>query len=37
MHRQQIAAFLQPQDALYFEAHNEAVALYDYEMDMERL
>ncbi len=29
--RQRVAAFLQPQDAAYFEAGGQAVALYDYE------
>jgi hypothetical protein len=28
--RQRVAAFLQPQDALYFESGDKAVAVYDY-------
>ncbi|KAG2501908.1 hypothetical protein HYH03_000406 [Edaphochlamys debaryana] len=34
---QRVAAFLQPQDAAYFEAGNKAVALYDYVYDMVRV
>ncbi|MEW5297055.1 MAG: hypothetical protein WDW36_000288 [Sanguina aurantia] len=32
--RQRVAAFLQPQDALFFESKNQAVALYDYTFVM---
>ncbi len=28
--QQRVAAFMQPQDALYFDAGDRAVALYDY-------
>jgi hypothetical protein len=36
MARQQVAAFLNAQEALYFDAHGEAVALYEYELAMVR-
>ena len=35
--RQRVAAFLQPQDALYFEAGARAAALYDYAYEFERV
>jgi hypothetical protein len=34
--RQRVAAFLQPQDPLYFEAGDRAVAVYDYTYAYER-
>ncbi|PNH07155.1 hypothetical protein TSOC_006402 [Tetrabaena socialis] len=34
---QRVAAFLQPQDAAYFEAGNQAVALYDYTFTLRRV
>ncbi|GLC49795.1 hypothetical protein PLESTB_000309500 [Pleodorina starrii] len=34
---QRVAAFLQPQDAAFFEAGNMAVAVYDYTYDMRRV
>ena len=33
--RQRVAAFLQPQDALYFETGGRAVAVYDHEYALE--
>ncbi|GFH06288.1 uncharacterized protein HaLaN_00895 [Haematococcus lacustris] len=32
-----VAAFLQPQDALYFETGGKAVAVYDYRMQLSRV
>ncbi|GIL49804.1 hypothetical protein Vafri_6022 [Volvox africanus] len=34
---QRVAAFLQPQDAAFFEAGNQAVAAYDYTYDLRRV
>lgn len=34
---QRVAAFLQPQDAAYFEAGNRAVAVYDYTYTLTRI
>ncbi|GLI62963.1 hypothetical protein VaNZ11_005819, partial [Volvox africanus] len=34
---QRVAAFLQPQDAAFFEARNQAVAAYDYTYDLRRV
>ena len=34
-HRQRVAAFLQPQDALYFETGGRAVVVYDHEYALE--
>jgi len=35
--RMRVAAFLQPQDPLYFDAGGKAVAVYDYALTMQKV